>query len=134
MSAMSSGSISFGPLSSGSVASGAIGLSPQQKSTHFYRDDAQTFLFEMLACLMRSHTEIALMQALQKNPTDKDTRRAYVDFLLENGRAESAELVRAGYTPGVVLQRMRSRMAELMIPPTPSVLPNPEDTTEELGV
>ena len=56
-----------------------------------------TFLFELLL----SHGERAMLKSLHADPTDKDLRGVYADYLEEAGRIESAGLVRGSYTPGV---------------------------------
>ena len=56
---------------------------------------------EFILELVASSTERGLIKALHEKPDDEATRNAYVDFLLENSRDESAERVRKGYIPGL---------------------------------
>ncbi len=59
------------------------------------------FVF-LLELLIRDNNEKGLLQSLIQNPLDEATRNAYVDYLLDNDRPQSAELVRKGsFTPGV---------------------------------
>lgn len=55
----------------------------------------QLFLYELLM----DRVERSLLKALHANANDEATRNAYVDYLLDQGRTESAEMVRAGHIP-----------------------------------
>lgn len=66
-----------------------------------FRNQFEIFLLEAII----NREERGLLQALQENPDDKATKAAYVDFLLDTGRPQSAELVRNGYVPGAIVHR-----------------------------
>ena len=47
-----------------------------------------------LAELLVKSVEVGMIQALRENPSDNVTRNAYVDYLYEEGRPNTAELVK----------------------------------------
>lgn len=47
------------------------------------------FLMEMFA----TPTELGLLKALREDPRDEASKRAYIDFLRENGREGSADAI-----------------------------------------
>ena len=50
--------------------------------------------------LLMSITERRLASDLRESPNDQSTINAYVDYLKEQGRDDSAELIAKGYVPG----------------------------------
>lgn len=56
--------------------------------------------FRFLLDLMITPQEKSFISDLVENPDDASTRNAYVDYLKENGREGSADLVKDGYIPG----------------------------------
>lgn len=55
-----------------------------------------TYIVEMMA----SPLEKSLVQHLHKEPEDQHARQSYGDLLEEQGRLLTAQMVRAGWTPG----------------------------------
>lgn len=67
------------------------------------------FLLELL----QDYTERKFAAALRNCPNDETARAAYSDWLEEQGREESASLVRQGFTPGLGWTG-RSKFSELV--------------------
>ncbi len=63
----------------------------------FSRDDNETFRLELL---IKDPVELGMIQALQKDPNDEVTRKAYVDYLKEHDREISADIISKGHVPG----------------------------------
>jgi uncharacterized protein (TIGR02996 family) len=57
-----------------------------------------TFLLELLA----TPAELGFVLTLHEDPKDPAARAAYHDWLLEQGRVKSAQVVLEGYTPGLL--------------------------------
>lgn len=55
--------------------------------------------FRFLVDLLTTSQEKSFIADLLKDPDDQAARNAYIDFLLENGREETAFIVEKGYTP-----------------------------------
>ena len=60
--------------------------------------------FRFLLDLMITSQEKSFIADLMRNPEDRSTRNAYVDYLKENGRETSADMVKEGYIPGYRLR------------------------------
>ncbi len=52
--------------------------------------------------------EMAMIRHLQEKPDDVEVRMQYVDYLLDQNRTQSAELVRGGVTPGLGHHRVKA--------------------------
>lgn len=60
-------------------------------------NDQYLFLIDLLA----QRDELDLIKSLIENPNDKTLRDVYHDFLLDNGRSTSADLIKnKRFTPG----------------------------------
>lgn len=77
--------------------------------------------------LFTNGLEKSLLNDLIDHPNDKTTRSAYADLLEENGRTRSANNVRAGYTPGLIMVINPSAVLQME-----GVMPLPDHEIERI--
>ena len=89
---------------SGAVYSGSIGpgqLTGWESWRHTAGWASESDRLALFSIEQRADaTERGLLAALLADPASQYARNAYTDYLLEQGRSVSAEMVRNGWTPG----------------------------------